>query len=511
MKPAGHVFSYPVFYFGVNLDDAEKLGGGWWKWLVGWESRSIFSIWGKDYLGDVPGTVGGVEAVGIKEKVLRHLEHMDIPRDEIDHIELVTMPRFFGLAFNPLNTYYCFGKSEEGETRLRATLLEVNNTFGERHLYLCDPRSAMEKIRTGYTSSHALKRSFHVSPFNNRTGYYEAHLLDPSLNNRMDVSLVLTKYSDGHNTENGKHFYARVHADARPLNGFSLIHLVALHPVTAFLTLPRIMYEAWRLAYKKNLGVYQRPNPYRVEAGVGGDGGTIVRKKLDWFQKYSETTVLQHFQTQSNLHSIHLRLIMPDKQSIDIQPSPAAKAQPPATLHINSPNFFLRLLMDGNHIGRALSTTFSRGDYTATDRDLTAFFRLMRIAPDGPAFPPNQRNDVLAKARDWYHAGMPEPFESQRWACVPSGVVTDVENRKIAYGIWTVWFEEWWFRRTTVFVRDPYGLAGRVVEHLRSVGEDFGNGDGGERLVGEFRDEVGPEVRELERVRGFARIVKELL
>ena len=53
-------------------------------------------------------------------------------------IWLQTFPRLFGYLFNPVSFWYC----QRGDGAVGA-IAEVNNTFGERHLYLLTPdRSA---------------------------------------------------------------------------------------------------------------------------------------------------------------------------------------------------------------------------------------------------------------------------------------------------------------------------------------------------------------------------------
>jgi hypothetical protein len=82
-------------------------------------------------------------------------------------------------------------------------------------------------------------------------------------------------------TEMTKHLMARVWGTPYPLTNWSALHLMLTYPVTALATFPRIMVEAWKLAYSKGLPVYQRPNPYRVP---NEQGGTILGKGADTFQ-----------------------------------------------------------------------------------------------------------------------------------------------------------------------------------------------------------------------------------
>jgi len=81
-------------------------------------------------------------------------------------ITLICMPRIFGYVFNPVSFWMCHDKAGF----LRAVLCEVNNTFGERHTYICaQPDHA--KITPNDTIRG--QKLFHVSPFLEREGSYE--------------------------------------------------------------------------------------------------------------------------------------------------------------------------------------------------------------------------------------------------------------------------------------------------------------------------------------------------
>jgi DUF1365 family protein len=81
-------------------------------------------------------------------------------------VTLVCMPRILGYVFNPVSFWLC----QDKDGHLRAVVCEVNNTFGERHNYIC----AHEDHRP-ITSGDTLRgnKVFHVSPFLKREGAYE--------------------------------------------------------------------------------------------------------------------------------------------------------------------------------------------------------------------------------------------------------------------------------------------------------------------------------------------------
>ena len=54
---------------------------------------------------------------------------------------MVTTPRFLRYAFNPVSFHYCYNKNNE----LKVIVLEVNNTFGEKHLYVLNRDTDAER------------------------------------------------------------------------------------------------------------------------------------------------------------------------------------------------------------------------------------------------------------------------------------------------------------------------------------------------------------------------------
>lgn len=79
-------------------------------------------------------------------------------------LALLTQPRFLGYWFSPVSFWLLI----EGDRTL-AAIAEVNNTFGQRHSYLCAlpghaPLSAGDEIEA--------EKLFHVSPFQDVSGRY---------------------------------------------------------------------------------------------------------------------------------------------------------------------------------------------------------------------------------------------------------------------------------------------------------------------------------------------------
>lgn len=151
-RPRRNAFRYRVPY--LALPSAALSAPGRFG-LMSVDRRNLFSVRLSDY---GHGALHGLDWV---RTVLAQQQLGEADGE----IVLVTMPRVLGFAFNPVSFWLCFDRAE----RLRAVISEVNNTFGERHFYVCRheghrPIAADDRIEA--------EKVFHVSPFMKVEGRY---------------------------------------------------------------------------------------------------------------------------------------------------------------------------------------------------------------------------------------------------------------------------------------------------------------------------------------------------
>jgi len=232
--PVYHHFQYPVYMYGLDLDELcvldKKLP------LFGYNRLRPTSINDADYLEKRPG--------GIKEKLLDLLPETE--RTQAATVMLITSARYFNYVFNPVSFYYCFDRRGD----VIRMVAEVSNTYGERHVYLPEPLpggTSGTEIR-----QYSAEKTFHVSPFNNTAGRYDFFCSPPGQTIDLGIKLV---------REEKKIFEARFLAGSRALTRASHLGLLLRHPVMPHLTMPRIIYEAMRLYYRKHLPWHDKPAP----------------------------------------------------------------------------------------------------------------------------------------------------------------------------------------------------------------------------------------------------------
>ena len=111
--------------------------------------------------------------------------------DAAGEIWLHCYPRVLGFAFKPVSFWYC----HRVDGSLAAVVVEVNNTFGERHCYLLSgPQLAWGRAVT------ALK-AFHVSPFCSVSGSYRFRFICIGLDNGDPASARTVARIDHHDAD----------------------------------------------------------------------------------------------------------------------------------------------------------------------------------------------------------------------------------------------------------------------------------------------------------------------
>ncbi|PWN52440.1 hypothetical protein IE53DRAFT_385120 [Violaceomyces palustris] len=283
-------------------------------------------------------------------------------RNELGQVWTVTMPSIAGFkGINPLTVHYCYRPArsvtqtgredfdEEARGEFWLAVLEVHNTFNERHIYVLQAgvdeddeidgegsrwsdseegkggqrveggvittqgqsAGGAKRRRSGYDHQWTFPRTFHVSPFNDRGGYYRLFLREPfprvcsdgsskeaevgggESPFHLDIRLLLlvedeSKKEDGGGTgtassgdtittsEQPRNLRKKLMASLqsypmdhsrRPLP-FSTLNLyvsILRQPLDLFLTTARILLEAAKLHFTKKLDAFGRPDMVQLE------------------------------------------------------------------------------------------------------------------------------------------------------------------------------------------------------------------------------------------------------
>ena len=151
-----------------------------------------------------------------------------------------TFPRVFGYVFNPVSFWYC----ERQDGSIGAILAEVNNTFGDKHVYVLTPDP-----ETGRFQDIRADKQLYVSPFYPVSGGYRFHF-----NTDLDAPRVRIDYFN----EGRLQLNTAIWGKSRQLTSRSLFAALARQPLLTLGVMARIHWQALRLWLK---GVSLQPNP----------------------------------------------------------------------------------------------------------------------------------------------------------------------------------------------------------------------------------------------------------
>jgi cyclopropane-fatty-acyl-phospholipid synthase len=307
LQPVRHAFYYPLYFYGFDLDELPALARRT-RWF-GHNRRRPIALHDADYLEAGPAP--------LREKLFRLLAAAGCA-DDVASVELITGARFFNYVFNPVSFFLC----RRPDGALRCVVAEVHNTFGEKHLYvLPGPPDA----RPGRPAEYRHTKEFHVSPFNNMAGEYRF---------RIDVTAGMADICVDMIQDGQVVFLSRLSGTAAPMSGGNLAGILWRFPLSALLTVPRILGQAARLYFQKRLPVLTKPEPasprttrYRAPSLLDRMCMRLVFRQLRrWNARW-------------------LTLRLPDGREVR---TPGADAPAAHTLWIKNYRFFRRLVWSGD-------------------------------------------------------------------------------------------------------------------------------------------------------------------
>jgi DUF1365 family protein len=218
LRPARHAFAYPTCFLLLPL---RSLHAGIPSALRH-NRPGALSFWDKDH-GD-----GRANALEWLDELLRGAGIEDADGEAWLHC----YPRVLGYAFKPVSFWYCHRR----DGSLRAIVVEVNNTFGERHCYLLD------EPRFGHELEAA--KVFHVSPFCRVEGRYRFRFLFTPERDRTVVRI-------DHDDSAGPLLQTSVSGQLQPLTAAAARRALWRHPLMTLAVIARIHWQAVRLAVKR--------------------------------------------------------------------------------------------------------------------------------------------------------------------------------------------------------------------------------------------------------------------
>ena len=193
--------------------------------------------------GRSPGAGGADGALGWLDELLQREGILDATGE----VWLHCYPRVLGYTFKPVSFWYC----HRADATLRAIVVEVNNTFGERHCYLLD--------RPRYGHELRADKVFHVSPFCPVEGGYRFRFmlsLDPAHAPLGAHTVARIDFDD----VDGPLIQTSVSGSLTPITRQAIRSALWRYPAMTFAVIARIHWQAVRL-WLKRTRFFAKPVP----------------------------------------------------------------------------------------------------------------------------------------------------------------------------------------------------------------------------------------------------------
>lgn len=217
VRPFAYALEHHVFYVALDLDELDEvpqrirsISRGRWN---------LLSFRDGDHL-DPP-------ALDLRTRVHDHLRSEGL--DPVGwQVTLVTNLRVLGYAFNPASFFLC--RDDDGD--LRAVIVEVHNTHGERHLY------SLRGHTDGTGLVNSMEKAFYVSPFIEMTGRYTVRVRDEASRLRITIN---------EDPGDGLLLHTSLDLARRALTDRMVLRMLVRHPLMTHRTIGLIHIHALRL------------------------------------------------------------------------------------------------------------------------------------------------------------------------------------------------------------------------------------------------------------------------
>jgi DUF1365 family protein len=219
-RPFTYALEHDVWYAALDLAELDNLDQR--LWLFGHNRRAVAAFRDRDHL---PEPSSDIDA-DVRARLRAEGEDPAGWR-----VTLVTNLRSLGYVFNPASFYLC----RDGAGELRVVIVEVHNTFGERHLYTLRRRGPRE---SGTAFASDMAKAFFVSPFIDVDGRYSVVVRDEPDQLRLSIAL----------RQAGAPLLSTSLVLRRlPITDRSLLRVLLRHPLLTHRTIALIHWHAIRL------------------------------------------------------------------------------------------------------------------------------------------------------------------------------------------------------------------------------------------------------------------------
>ena len=216
-RPFTYELEHDVYYFAIDLAELDEMTRR--LRLVSRNRPNLVSFRDTDHLAS--------PVANVRAGILDHLRSEGLDPAGWS-VTLVTTLRVLGYAFNPASFFLC--RDERGT--LRVVVVEVHNTYGDRHQY------TLRRAREDGPFVASTDKAFFVSPFIEMAGRYTVHVRDEDAGLR----IAIAERQGGEPLLSTSLVLRRVRLTDR-----NLLRMLLRHPLVGHKTIAMIHWHALRL------------------------------------------------------------------------------------------------------------------------------------------------------------------------------------------------------------------------------------------------------------------------
>ena len=237
LRPARNSFAYDTYFLMLPLRSLRARPSA----ALARNRFGLISFFDRDHGDGGPDSLAWIDALLASEGIA----------DATGEVWLHCYPRVLGYTFKPVSFWYC----HRADDSLAAIVVEVNNTFGERHCYLLNGPDL------AYGKELQAAKVFHVSPFCDVTGSYRfrfmrtpAHPATPG--RRMQEARTVVRLD--HDNADGPLLQTSVSGVLTALSPTSIRRAFFGMPLMTLAVIARIHWQALRL-WAKRVPFFRKP------------------------------------------------------------------------------------------------------------------------------------------------------------------------------------------------------------------------------------------------------------